>query len=310
MLSDVVAREVFHVLLLEHLTQQLGQRLVLKGGVNLRLFFGSPRYSQDIDFDAAPDVRSAAKAAISKSLRDPYLRRRFVQLGGGDIRLPDKPSTDTETTLRYKFGVVTSGGIDLPTKIEVSFRPRPALDTAIIEGVASALVDGYRSPADIRSVGVRARGATPALPLLMVPHYGRLPAIRQKIGALALRTEIQSRDIFDLGVLDAVRLDTADAVLLRKNLTASVLREAAARALEIPFAAYRDEVLAYLDPADRSRYDTDQIWDDLSLSAYALAEQLRQLSGPSKLPWYRADMRPEPTGGDHDSRTNVNGGTR
>ncbi|GEM_PF-127030 len=310
MLSDVVAREVFHVLLLEHLTQQLGQRLVLKGGVNLRLFFGSPRYSQDIDFDAAPDVRSAAKAAISKSLRDPYLRRRFVQLGGGDIRLPDKPSTDTETTLRYKFGVVTSGGIDLPTKIEVSFRPRPALDTAIIEGVASALVDGYRSPADIRSVGVRARGATPALPLLMVPHYGRLPAIRQKIGALALRTEIQSRDIFDLGVLDAVRLDTADAVLLRKNLTASVLREAAARALEIPFAAYRDEVLAYLDPADRSRYDTGQIWDDLSLSAYALAEQLRQLSGPSKLPWYRADMRPEPTGGDHDSRTNVNGGTR
>lgn len=299
MLSDVVARESFHVLLLEHLTKQLGQRLVLKGGVNLRLFFGSPRYSQDIDFDATPDLRSAAKAAISKSLRDPHLRRRFVQLGGGDIRLPDKPSKDTETTLRYKFGVVTSGGIDLPTKIEISFRARPPLDTPIVERVAPALVDRYRLVAHLRSVGERADGATPALPLLMVPHYGRLPAIRQKLAALALRTEVQSRDIFDLGVVDATRLDTADAVLLRKNLTDGVLREAAARALEIPFAAYRDEVLDYLDPADRSRYDSGQVWDEMRLNAYALAEQLRQLPGPARLSWYGDTAKPQVSGDRH-----------
>jgi hypothetical protein len=286
MLSDVVAREAFHVLLLEHLVGQLGPRLVLKGGVNLRLFFGSPRYSQDMDFDAAPDLRRAAKSAISKGLRDPYLRRRFVQLGGGDIRLPDKPSKDTETTLRYKFGVVTSGGIDLPAKIEISFRPRPPLDVAVIENVAPGLVDGYRSVAYVRPVGAHAGAALPELPALAVPHYGRLPAIRQKIGALALRNEVQSRDIFDLTVIGARELETPDAELLRQNLPDGVLCQAAARALEIPFAAFRDEVLEYLGPADKSGYDSLQAWDEMCLDAYALAEQLRQLPGPARLPSY------------------------
>jgi hypothetical protein len=276
-LSDVAAREAFHVLLIEYLAKQLGPRLVLKGGVNLRLFFESPRYSQDIDFDATPDTRSAAKAAISKSLRDPHLRRLFVELGGGDIRVPERPSKDTDTTLRYKFGIVTSGGIDLPTKIEISFRPRPSLDAPVVDSVAPSLADGYRSVAHGRSASPRGSATTPALPVLMVLHYGRIPAIRQKVEALALRNEVQSRDIFDLDVLHATRLDTAEADRLRKNLTDRVLREAAVRALEIPFAAYRDEVLDYLDPADVIRYDDATAWDDMCLNAYALAEQLRQL---------------------------------
>jgi hypothetical protein len=276
MLSDVAAREAFHVLLLESLSKQMGQRLVLKGGVNLRLFFGSPRYSQDIDFDATPDARSVAKAVISKSLRDSHVRRRFIELGGGDIRLPERPSKDTESTLRYKFGVVTSGGIDLPTKIEISFRTRPSLDAAVVDGIAPALIDGYRSAAHGQSASLRGGGTTPALPQLMVPHYGRVPAIRQKLEALALRNEVQSRDIFDLDVLGATHLDTSDANRLRRSLTDGVLREAAVRALEIPFAAYRDEVLDYLDPADRSRYDDAKAWDDMCLNAYALAEQIRQ----------------------------------
>jgi hypothetical protein len=273
MLSDVAAREAFHVLLLEHLLGQIGPRIVLKGGVNLCLFFGSPRYSQDIDLDAEPNSRSAVRAAIRKSLRDPYVRRRFIQLGGGDLRLPDRPAKDSETTLRYKFGVVTSGGIDLPTKIEISFRARPSLDVGTVDPAPPALVDEYRL-------------ASPASAPLLVPHYGRLPALRQKIGALALRNEVQARDIFDLGVLGTTSIDAAEAPFLRQSLPDSVLRKAAARALEIPFAAYRDKVLDYLEPVDRAQFDTVNTWDGLCLNAHALARRLLDLPGPARVSWY------------------------
>ena len=288
MLSDVAAREVFHVLMLERLLQHVGPRLVLKGGVNLRLFFSSPRYSQDMDFDAEPNLRSAAKTAIRKSLTDPYLRRRFAQLGGGDIRIPERAAKDTETTLRHKFGVVTSGGIDLPTKIEISFRARPPLDTGSVVSATPA-----------------SGPVAPLSPPLLVPHYTRLPAVRQKIGALALRNEVQARDIFDLGVLDGTNIDPANAALLRQSLPDSVLRKAAARALEIPFVAYRDSVLDYLDPADRERYDGVQAWDDLCLGANTLVEHLRQLPGPEWVPWYGDEARPTHGLGGRRSKTRL-----
>lgn len=52
-LSDVQVVELFHVAFLDVLSRRLQpDRYVLKGGVNLRYFFGSPRYSEDIDLDS------------------------------------------------------------------------------------------------------------------------------------------------------------------------------------------------------------------------------------------------------------------
>jgi hypothetical protein len=58
MLTDTEAREAVHVLLLSKLAQELRPgAFVLKGGVNLRLFFDSPRYSEDMDLDHRPEAR-------------------------------------------------------------------------------------------------------------------------------------------------------------------------------------------------------------------------------------------------------------
>lgn len=44
--------ELFHLAFLEMLSKRLDlSRYVLKGGANLRYFFGSVRYSEDIDID-------------------------------------------------------------------------------------------------------------------------------------------------------------------------------------------------------------------------------------------------------------------
>ena len=45
-------REVFHLLFLERLLRLSDPSLyVLKGGLNLRFFFNSPRFSEDMDLD-------------------------------------------------------------------------------------------------------------------------------------------------------------------------------------------------------------------------------------------------------------------
>ena len=52
MLSDMQIREVFHFYFLDRLLKLSDPGLyILKGGVNLRFFFMSPRYSEDMDID-------------------------------------------------------------------------------------------------------------------------------------------------------------------------------------------------------------------------------------------------------------------
>ena len=298
MLTDVSSREAFHVLLLEHVLRRLGEQppsaFVLKGGVNLRLYFGSPRYSQDIDFDADLRLRDALRAAIRSGLQDPALQRQFITLGGEGVRVPDGPNKDTDTTLRYKFGVIRSGGIDLATKIEVSFRPRPELDIGTIDPAAPVRIAPYRTPERAspaphrrrRSSGAHSTDGTtpPELPPLLVPHYGRLPALRQKIGALAGRTEVQARDIFDLTVLGAATLVPEDAVALRGALAESTLREAQARTLEVPYEDYRDKVLDFLDAPDRDRFEAEHAWDGQCLVVHELVTRLLALPVPGAEP--------------------------
>ena len=50
--TGIQAREAVHVLLLRELNELgSGGTTTLKGGVNLRLFWGSVRYSEDMDLD-------------------------------------------------------------------------------------------------------------------------------------------------------------------------------------------------------------------------------------------------------------------
>ena len=52
MFTDAQIREVFHFHFLERLLKLSDPGLyILKGGVNLRFFFKSPRYSEDMDID-------------------------------------------------------------------------------------------------------------------------------------------------------------------------------------------------------------------------------------------------------------------
>jgi len=67
---EQVVREEFEISLLKSLFESgIGKALVFKGGTALRLAFGSPRFSDDLDFSASSVVpeaafRTAARAAL------------------------------------------------------------------------------------------------------------------------------------------------------------------------------------------------------------------------------------------------------
>ncbi len=69
-------REAFHFCFLERLLKVADASLfVLKGGVNLRFFFRSPRYSEDMDIDVVAGSVSTLKKNGYKVLEDAALRR-------------------------------------------------------------------------------------------------------------------------------------------------------------------------------------------------------------------------------------------
>jgi predicted nucleotidyltransferase component of viral defense system len=59
--TDAQTIESFHLLFLQVLTASRQDWFVLKGGANIRYFFGSNRYSNDIDLDIVEREAWSAK---------------------------------------------------------------------------------------------------------------------------------------------------------------------------------------------------------------------------------------------------------
>ena len=247
--SAIRCVEQFHLLFLAQLGRRVDKRgFVVKGGCNLRFFHRSIRYSEDMDLD----VGDVDPFEIRERVREVFASRPFAQiLEARGIRIDHvtehKP---TDTTQRWKLGLEVEGtAVALPTKIEFS---RRGLD----EGVAFGSVD-----ADV------ARAYH--LPPLMASHYDGAAAFRQKVGALAGRRETQARDVFDLH-----QLRTADgAAGAVAQLDARIAKRAIANALTVEFGRFKSQVLAYLPPEDRARYDSSAVWDTIVLE---VVEALRR----------------------------------
>ena len=71
MYSAIQIREIFHFFFLHQLTRISDPKLyVLKGGVNLRFYFKSPRYSEDMDLDVVAGGVGTLKKNGYKILED------------------------------------------------------------------------------------------------------------------------------------------------------------------------------------------------------------------------------------------------
>lgn len=235
--------ERFHLLLLAQLGQKFDKRFyALKGGCNLRFFFKSVRYSEDMDLDVQTIPVSELRGRVAGILKSaPFLHTLAVY--GMSLEHVTE-AKQTETTQRWKFGLLTPGSaLPAPTKIEFS-RRRP-FDNAVLENVDPLLV---------RSLG---------LPPILTSHYPAPVAWRQKIQALATRSATQARDLFDLDLL----LNSGAVVPANETLSlpAGLLQEAEHRCLAMRFGDFKSQVLSYLAPDHQAAYDNPEVWDHMVL---------------------------------------------
>ncbi len=231
-------REVFHLCFLQEFLRKFDPKLViLKGGVNLRFFFKSRRYSEDMDLD----VKIASIASIQKNVLktlDTILTPMRIY-GITSITPPTmKNSKQTETTQRFKIHLHTQDGLDLFTKIE--FSRRSLKNEPEFGRVDDHLLRDYR------------------LAPVVAPHYSAISAFEQKIEALAGRSTVEARDVYDLyHLLSFVPQN------YRPSAKSATLKEASKRAREIGFEQYRESVVAYLADEDQNLFGMKETWEDI-----------------------------------------------
>ena len=121
-LSFLAIREVFHLEFVRWLAHKIKpENYVLKGGVNLRFFFKSIRYSEDMDLDLRGVKVEILKQKVIKILQSIIFQDNLKPFGIEKIIPPDiKKAKQTETTQRFKIHLITPGGEDFFTKIEFS----------------------------------------------------------------------------------------------------------------------------------------------------------------------------------------------
>lgn len=252
--TSLQIREAFHLEFLRWFIRKIEpSRYCLKGGVNLRLFCRSIRYSEDMDIDIT-DVRVDS---LQKIVMGILSARGFTDslkfLGIERIVPPDMlKAKQTTTTQRFKIHLLTSTGEDLFTKIE--FSRRGMKGQVVVEPVSASILRLYK------------------MGPLLVPHYDAASAVVQKIHALAQRNVLQARDIFDLFVLSS-QYDGGE----QKNVAVSkaVLKTAYDNIFLVEALQFRDSVVAYLGADDQKAYSSPEVWDEIKLKTANFLEEFK-----------------------------------
>ena len=251
MWTERQAIEIFHLLFLRSFGTRVDKALfALKGGCNLRFFHRSIRYSEDIDLDirtmAVGTLRSNVDAVLDATPFRQSLRAHALEIG--EVSAPKQ----TQTTQRWKIMLRLLGqGGGIPTKIEFS---RRSLD----EGAALAPVE----PELIRIY---------KLYPVLVQHYDSRAAFAHKIAALALRTQIQARDVFDLKLL----ADAGAAQAPLKKAQIEQLPQAIENAMSIGFEDFAGQVVAFLEPEHQADYGQRAAWEFLQEQVVDTLRELR-----------------------------------
>lgn len=215
---DFEAREYFLILLLRELSRRLsGRPFALKGGVCLRLFYQSPRLSEDIDLDIAQVPAPTLKNIVEKTLT----ARSFSALleNRGQRIAKWNASKQTPTTQRWKI-ILLVDSRSLNTKLEFSRRRG---EIPFITGIPDqVLLSHYK------------------LMAFVAQHYSIEEMINQKIAALSHPPRQAARDLFDLYYL--INKKVGEKVKLHQK----VLLEAMEKCRAISQATFRSQVLPFL----------------------------------------------------------------
>jgi predicted nucleotidyltransferase component of viral defense system len=248
-LGDIQAVERFHLLFLTQLGTRIDKKLYsLKGGSNLRFFWKSIRYSEDIDFDVHTIAKETLRKNVNRIFEDLGFRRILTSHKLEIVQFSQPKQTDT--TQRWKVQIRARGSSSqLSTKIE--FSRRKFASGVLFEQVDPEIVNAY----DLRPI--------------LVSHYDFETAFAQKVEALIGRTETQARDVFDLALLADRGAKGSETKLSKKEMSA-----ACNNAISVSFDQFQSQVVAYLPSEFRDYYATTKTWEALQKKVLTVLEGL------------------------------------
>ena len=94
--------EIFHLMFLRQFSMQIDANLyAIKGGCNLRFFFSSPRYSEDLDVDVCTVAQKTLENKVNKLLTTPPLLKLLQPYG--ILQLSVTAPKQTATTQPWKI---------------------------------------------------------------------------------------------------------------------------------------------------------------------------------------------------------------
>ena len=209
---------------------------MVKGGANLRGWFGSLRYSEDLDLDVVRGSVHSLRDKVDKLLASSAFRD-MLGAQGLELTRSTKPK-QRETTQRWRFELRAQGAI-LPLHTRVEFSPRGSAEEYVLEPVRPEIVRPY------------------ALLAPTANHYTARSAVRQKIEALAGRAQTQARDVWDLEhLLRTTGVNPGPfSPAQRKAVTAAL-----GRAVGLSFDVFKAQVVPYLVPEHQEIYGTPEAW--------------------------------------------------
>ena len=246
--------EGFHLAFLTALADSAGaDSFALKGGSNIRFYFSSLRFSEDIDLDVfARDPRTFT-GRVEKAFGSQALSRLLSSIGVTVIDL--NPKDRSTTRERWMVGLRhRSLPADVRTKVELSHRTSDLSRFVTVERVPASAVARYAP-----------------LPAPLVAHYLPAGAIAQKATTIGQRSETQPRDVFDLDHLSRMFPSApVRGLVAETDLSASI-----ERVYEIGFPEYRSKVVPFIEPSLQASFDSQDVWGAMQVRAIEALEGMR-----------------------------------
>lgn len=254
MYNSLQQREVFHLEFLRWFGRKVDSKhYALKGGVNMRFFFGSMRYSEDMDLDLSKVRVDIIQDIILNILNTRVFVDNLRPYGIQRVSIPDMgKAKQTETTQRFKIHLGTFAGEDLFTKVE--FSRRGLKSGIVVNAIPDSILRTYK-----------------LIPVI-VPHYNAISSTIQKINALSSRPAVQARDIFDLYILSP-KISNSE-ISGSKIPKKTKLEKAYENLFSVTFEQFRDSVVSFLPSDEQAGYDSPLFWDEIKLKVANLLEEM------------------------------------
>jgi predicted nucleotidyltransferase component of viral defense system len=240
--------ELFHLLFLDQLSRKLDKKFyALKGGGNLRFYFKSIRYSEDIDLD----VKIISKDTLQKKVNAILASMPFQQilLSKGMSLVNITASKQTSTTQRWKFALQIPNAT-LPVNTKIEFSRRNFDEEVEFAGIDTTILQAYK------------------LAPILLNHYSANTACQQKIVALANRSQAQVRDVFDIYLL----LTSYAKQIVLSAETLAYCHQAQKQLSNLSFQDYQSQVVSYLSVEQQKQYDNEDLWNNIVKSVKLFME--------------------------------------